>query len=60
MYDSRHNQIRNLQMQLSILAQAVALVDSDDPANDPDYQTFQRVIRQARKRIVDAIAKLED
>jgi len=56
MHDSRRNQTRNLQMQLSILTQAVALVDSDDP----DYQTFLNVVRGARKRIVDAITKLED
>ena len=31
-----------------------------DPANDPDFLAFGRVIRQARKRIADTIAKLED
>ena len=60
MHDSRRNQVRNLEMQLSILTQAVALVDCDDPADNPDYQVFVRVIRQTRRRIVDAIAKLED
>jgi len=59
MYDyrqSRRDQVKGLEIQLSVLSQAIALVDSDDP----DYQAFLKVVRGARKRIVDTIAKIED